>query len=85
MILGHILGIPVEETAAQFVPAGAATLAMIAIAGRTKLGRLRRRFRRRMRGKISRDTPEIDVHSFQLASGGERSPSGETAADLSQV
>jgi len=48
MILGHIFGIPVEETAAQFVPAGAATLAMITIAGRMKLGRLRRRFSRRM-------------------------------------
>jgi hypothetical protein len=49
MILGHVFGIPVEETAVQLAPAGAATVAVIAIAGRTKLGQLQRRFRRRMR------------------------------------
>jgi len=49
MILGHIFGLPVEETAIQLAPAGAATMTVIAIAGRTKLGWLQRRFRRRMR------------------------------------
>jgi hypothetical protein len=49
MILGHFFGIPVEETALQLAPAGAATVTVMAIAGRTKLGGLRRRFRRRMR------------------------------------
>jgi hypothetical protein len=49
MILGHVFGIPVEETAVQLAPAGAATVAVIAIGGRTKLGQLRRRFRRRLR------------------------------------
>jgi hypothetical protein len=39
MILGHIFGIPVEESVVQFVPAGAATLTVIAFAGRTALGR----------------------------------------------
>jgi hypothetical protein len=37
MILGHIFGLPVEETAIQLAPAGAATMTVIAIAGRTKL------------------------------------------------
>jgi hypothetical protein len=46
MILGHIFGIPVEETAVQLAPAGAATVTVLAIASRTKLSRLRRRFRR---------------------------------------
>jgi hypothetical protein len=45
MIVGHIFGIPVEETAVQLVPAGAATVTVLAIAGRTKLGWLQRRFR----------------------------------------
>jgi ABC-type proline/glycine betaine transport system permease subunit len=49
MILGHVFGIPVEENAIQLAPAGAATVTLIAIAGRTKLGQLQRRFRRRMR------------------------------------
>jgi hypothetical protein len=38
MIVGHIFGIPVEETVVQFAPAVAATVTVIAIAGRTKLG-----------------------------------------------
>ena len=49
MILGHIFGLPVEETAIQLAPAGAATMTVIAIAGRTKLGWLQRRFRHWMR------------------------------------
>ena len=46
MVLSHIFGIPVEETAAQLAPAGTALLAVIALAGRAKLERLYRRFRR---------------------------------------
>lgn len=49
MILGHVFGIPAEETALQLGPAGAATVTVIAIVGRTKLGRLQQRLRRRMR------------------------------------
>jgi len=49
MILGHIFGLPVGGNPIQLAPAGAATMTVIAIAGRTKLGWLQRRFRRRMR------------------------------------
>jgi hypothetical protein len=46
MIVAHVAGIPLEETLVQLAPAGAATVAALAIAGRTTLGRLQRRFRR---------------------------------------
>jgi hypothetical protein len=49
VILGHIMGIPVEESVLQFAPAGAAMATAIAIAGRTGLDRLRRRRRHRSR------------------------------------
>ena len=41
------MGIPVEESVVQFVPAGAATVTAIAIISRTGLGRLLTRLRRR--------------------------------------
>ncbi len=47
MILAHIMGIPVEETVLQLVPAGAATVTVVAIAGRTRIGRVLSRIRRR--------------------------------------
>ena len=47
MILGHIFGIPIEETAAQLVPAGAAAFALCALAARATLERVRDRTRRR--------------------------------------
>ena len=40
MIVAHIFGIPVEETAVQLVPVGAVTVTAIVVVGRTKLGRL---------------------------------------------
>lgn len=43
MIVGHVMGIPVEESILQLVPAGAATATAFAIAGRQLLNRLRRR------------------------------------------
>ena len=43
VILAHLMGIPVEESVLQLVPAGAAIVTAVAIAGRTTLGRLRRR------------------------------------------
>jgi hypothetical protein len=56
MILGHIIGIPVEESVLQLAPAGAAMVTAVAIAGRASLGRLRRRLRRGiMRGDGCRD------------------------------
>jgi uncharacterized membrane protein AbrB (regulator of aidB expression) len=45
-MLGHIMGIPVEESVLQFAPAGAVTVTAVAIAGRARLGRLLDRLRR---------------------------------------
>jgi hypothetical protein len=50
-MIGHILGIPVEESVVQLAPAGAAIVTAVAIAGRTGLGRLRRRLRHRAQHK----------------------------------
>jgi hypothetical protein len=47
MMLAHIVGIPVEESVLQLLPAGAAIATAVVIAGRTTLGRLRRRLRHR--------------------------------------
>jgi hypothetical protein len=46
VIVAHIMGIPVEESVLQLVPAGAAIVTGCAIAGRAMLGRLRRLARR---------------------------------------
>ena len=46
MIVAHVMGLPVEESVVQLAPAGAATVAMIALAGRATLGRLWTRVRR---------------------------------------
>jgi len=43
VILGHIMGIPVEETVLQLAPAGAVTVTAFAIAGRRLIQRLRQR------------------------------------------
>ena len=48
-MITHIMGIPIEESVLQFVPAGAMMTA-VAIAGRTGFGRLRRRLRHRLPG-----------------------------------
>jgi hypothetical protein len=45
-MLGHIMGLPIEESVVQLAPAGALMVTAAAIAGRTTLGRLRRRRRR---------------------------------------
>ena len=41
MIVSHIMGIPVEETVLQLIPAGAALVTAVWITGRTSLRRLR--------------------------------------------
>jgi hypothetical protein len=46
-MIAHIAGIPLEESVLKLAPAGAAMVTAVAIAGRTSLGRLRRRLRRR--------------------------------------
>ena len=45
MILGHIAGIPVEESVLQLAPAGVAMATVVAIVGRAGFDRLRRRLR----------------------------------------
>jgi hypothetical protein len=47
VILGHIAGIPVEESVLQLAPAGAAMATVVAIVGRSGFDRLRRRLRHR--------------------------------------
>ena len=43
MIVGHVMGIPVEEGVLQLAPVGATVITAVAIAGRATLARLRRR------------------------------------------
>jgi hypothetical protein len=45
VIIGHVMGLPVEESVLQLLPAGAAMVTTVAIAGRASLSRLRRRRR----------------------------------------
>jgi hypothetical protein len=40
-MIAHIMGLPVEETVLQLMPAGAALVTAVWILGRTSLGRLR--------------------------------------------
>ena len=47
MIVGHVIGLPVEEGVLQLAPAGAATVTLVALAGRATLERLWTRIRRR--------------------------------------
>jgi len=42
MIVGHVMGLPIEESVLQLAPAAAAILVATTIAGRTALCRLRR-------------------------------------------
>jgi hypothetical protein len=46
VIVAHVMGLPVEESVLQLVPAGAAIVTTCVIAGRATLGRLRRWARR---------------------------------------
>jgi hypothetical protein len=47
VIVGHIFGLPVEESVLQLAGTGAVTVTVATIAGRNSLTRLRRRLRRR--------------------------------------
>ena len=47
MILGHVMGIPIEESLLQLAPAGAAIGTALAVAVHTSLSRLRRSTRNR--------------------------------------
>ncbi len=46
MIVGHVQGIPIEESLLQLAPAGAAMLTAAAVAGRAGVDRLKRRLQR---------------------------------------
>jgi len=43
MIVGHVMGLPIEESVVQLVPAGAAIVTAVVITGGATLGRLQRR------------------------------------------
>jgi len=47
VIVAHVMGVPVEESVVQLAPAGAATLSLVALAGRATLELLWNRMRRR--------------------------------------
>jgi hypothetical protein len=49
VIVGHIMGIPVEESVLQLAPAGVAIVTAVTVAGRVGLGSLRRRLGRGIR------------------------------------
>jgi hypothetical protein len=42
-VIAHIMGLPVEESVLQLLPAGAAMMTLVAVAGRNALDRIRRR------------------------------------------
>ena len=52
-MIAHIVGIPIEESVLQLVPAAAAMMTAIVVAGRMRLGRIRRRVRHRSAGEIT--------------------------------
>jgi hypothetical protein len=52
MIVGHVMGLPVEETVLQAVVVGATTGTAVGIAGRIMLGRILTRPRRRLRCRL---------------------------------
>jgi hypothetical protein len=47
VIVGHVIGLPVEESVLQLAPAGTATVAVVFLASRATLERLWHRMRRR--------------------------------------
>ncbi len=49
-MIAHIMGLPIEESVLELAPAGAAMVTLVAMAGRTRLGRLSRRLRLRAKG-----------------------------------
>jgi hypothetical protein len=42
-VIAHIMGLPVEESVLQLVPAGAAMMTLLAVASRNALDHIRRR------------------------------------------
>jgi len=48
VIVAHVMGLPIEESVLQLVPAGAVIVTAVGLGGRTAVGRLRGRLRRRL-------------------------------------
>ena len=46
MIVGHVQGIPIEESLFQLAPAAAAMLTVVAVVGRAGVDRVKRRLQR---------------------------------------
>ena len=55
-MIAHIMGLPIEESALQLVPFGAAMMSVVVIAGRMRIDRIRRWLRR---GRDARRQAEI--------------------------
>jgi hypothetical protein len=53
-MVAHFMGLPVEESVLQLVPAGAVIETAVGIAGRTTVERLRSRRHRRLHGEDHR-------------------------------
>jgi hypothetical protein len=47
MIVGHIIGLPIEETVLQLVPTAAVVVSVLAVAGRVRVKRMRYQLWRR--------------------------------------
>jgi hypothetical protein len=47
VIVAHVVGLPLEESVVQLAPAGAATVTLVALAGRATLERLLTLMKRR--------------------------------------
>jgi hypothetical protein len=71
MIVAHVMGIPIEESVVQLVPAGAAIVTAVAIAGRATLDRLRRSGRVTPRVRLDRHAP---VRCRRRAALGQQTP-----------
>ena len=55
-MVGHVMGLPVEESVLALAPAGVAAVTAVSIAARTTLGRIRRRRLGRLRTRYARIT-----------------------------
>jgi hypothetical protein len=54
-VIAHIIGLPVEESVLQLVPAGAAMMTLVAVGSRNALDRIRRR--------VGADAKQSDDHN----------------------
>jgi hypothetical protein len=57
-VIAHVMGLPVEESVLELMPAGAAMVTLVAVASRNALGRVRRRLCR-----LCTDANQSDDHN----------------------